>query len=75
MDSLVPGFSLSMKFLPLLDAWAGTIPGPYGEPVPYGEEASFFFFFSRPCCVDLFFLGTENLRQTKSRQTGRIYRT
>ena len=41
MDSLVPGFSLSLKFFPLLDAWSVSMPDVY--PGPYGEEASVCF--------------------------------
>ena len=41
MESLVPGFSLSLKFFPLRDAWAGKMADRY--PGPYGEEASVFF--------------------------------
>ena len=41
MDSFVPGFSLSLKFLPLLDAWALSQPDVY--PGPIGEEASVCF--------------------------------
>ena len=41
MELLVPGFSLSLKFFPLLDAWAGKMADRY--PGPYGEEASVSF--------------------------------
>lgn len=37
----MPGFSLSLKFLPLLDAWALSQPDVY--PGPIGEEASVCF--------------------------------